>query len=191
MRRKWKLLCICTGMLLSVLSGCKQNEAEIPLAEPVDMEENEAEPSGEEMEDAALFVYVCGAVAREGVYELPQGSRLFAALEAAGGMTEEAESRFLNQAEALTDGQKIYVPTKEEAAAGEGQIASPEDEGKVNLNTATEEELCTLPGIGEAKAAAILKFREEKGAFASIEELKEVEGIKDGVFQKVKDLVMI
>lgn len=141
-----------------------------------------------------------GAVCTPGVYELPEGSRLFEALERAGGMTEAADQSFLNQAELLTDGVQIQVPTKEEVASGIAAEANTSgapgesgktSQGKVNLNTATKEELMTLPGIGEAKADSILTYRESAGGFQSIEQIKEIEGIKDGVFEKIKERITV
>ena len=104
-------------------------------------------------------------------------------------MTEEAAFSSLNQAEKISDGQKIYVPSFEEA---ENQtITEEEEDGQVNLNTASKEVLMTLPGIGEVKAEAIIHYREKKGSFTSIDELKEIEGIKEGVFNKIKDHVKV
>lgn len=151
--------------------------------------------SGKETEDATVFVYVCGAVETPGVYELQADARVFEAIRAAGGVTAEAAPDMVNQAEVITDGEQIYVPTAGEMQAqglGVGETgAKGTDNGKVNINTASEEELMTLTGIGEAKAAAILKYREEHGRFESIEELMEIEGIKEGVFGKIKDDITI
>ena len=123
--------------------------------------EAEAKPQKEEETDI-IYVQVSGAVNHPGVYELPLGSRVFQALELAGGMTQEAQEKSINQAQTLEDGQMIWVPTVEEAAAlPEQQPESlAKDDGKVNLNTATKEELQTLPGIGEAKAQSIVAWRE-------------------------------
>lgn len=158
---------------------------------------------------AKLYVHVCGHVNQPGVYELQPDSRVFEAIEAAGGMTATAAFSYLNQAELLEDGQQIYVPSQEEVDSGKvttaggssksGEAASGQnvenisgqDDGKVNLNTASKEELMTLSGIGDVRAQAILKYREEHGEFRSIEELMEVEGIKKGTFQKLKDQIKI
>lgn len=154
--------------------------------------EAEAKPQKEEETDI-IYVQVSGAVNHPGVYELPLGSRVFQALELAGGMTQEAQEKSINQAQTLEDGQMIWVPTVEEAAALPKQ--QPEslakDDGKVNLNTATKEELQTLPGIGEAKAQSIVAWREEHGSFTQIEDIMKIEGIKEGVFSKIKDCVKV
>ncbi len=150
-----------------------------------------------------VYVHVCGEVVNPGVYMLPAGSRIYEAIESAGGLREEAAGECLNQAAQVEDGQQIYVLSKEEAAQSvtAGQSAARDqgtdsgaqrtDDGKINLNTASKEQLMTLRGIGEAKAAAIISYREEHGGFQRIEELMEVEGIKEGVFNKVRDQVKI
>lgn len=136
-----------------------------------------------------------------GVYELRTDARIYEALEAAGGMTEDAAADWINQAEALSDGERIYVPTQEEAEESaqsvSGQWADPNGNAggsvsdKININTATKEELMTLSGIGASKAESILKYRQEHGNFQSIEDLKKIEGIKDGVFNKIKDDITV
>ena len=144
-------------------------------------------------EPETIFVYICGAVRNPGVYELPSGSRVFSAVEAAGGMTEEAEARSLNQAEILEDGQQITVYTEEEAEKlpESGGSESAGVSGRVNLNTATREALMTLPGIGEAKAQAVLDYREEHGDFQRIEDIQKVEGIKEKVYEKIKEQIEV
>lgn len=144
-----------------------------------------------------IYVQVAGAVHKPGVYELPEGSRVFQALELAGGVTADAQLKSLNQAAPVSDGEMIWVMTVEEAAVQpvqEGEASgngSAREDGKVNLNTATKEELMELPGIGAAKAASILAFRETNGGFTKIEDLMKIEGIKEGVFSKIKDYVIV
>ena len=142
-----------------------------------------------------VFVYVCGAVNTPGVYELGKDARVFEAVELAGGLTADASAESVNQARTVTDGEQIYVLTREEAETqGTGVIDSTVTEGtdkKVNINTAGKEELMTLTGIGEAKAQSILDYREEHGRFGSIEDLMQIEGIKEGVFNKIKEDIMI
>lgn len=148
---------------------------------------------------AGVCVHVCGAVGNPGVYRLPPDSRLYEAIEAAGGLREEADDTSLNQAATVADGQQIYVPTKEEvesgtfggASGGDTETVSEVSEGKININTAEKEQLMTLRGIGESKAAAIITYRETNGQFRSIEELMEIDGIKEGVFQKIRDRITI
>ncbi len=146
-------------------------------------------------------VYVSGAVRTPGVYRYQGTARVCDALEAVGGLQKNAAAGSLNLARKLEDGEQICVLTKKEAAQAEKRArreqGGPGDEkngdfsgggpGKVNINTATEAELMTLPGIGEAKAALIVGYREEHGKFTKIEDLMQISGIKEGIFQKIKN----
>lgn len=147
--------------------------------------------------------YVCGEVKNPGVYEFSKGARLNEVIELAGGFTKDAASTYLNLAQQAEDGEKIYVPSFAELASmspeqtelgnGKEESSSVETDSadKININTANIDMLTTLPGIGEAKASYIVSYREEHGEFQSIEELKNVEGIKEGVFKKIKDLITV
>lgn len=194
MRGKWIEMCILM-LCLCLCSGCsgKEEKQEI-LEEAQTMGEEETKTKQAEMtekEGDTIYVYVCGQVVCPGVYELKESSRLYEALEAAGGMTETAADTYLNQAESLEDGQKVYVPSREEEASLVSVPEGGKEDGKVDLNQASKEELMTLDGIGEARADAILKYREDGGGFRSAEELKEVEGIKDGIYNKIKDKIKV
>ncbi len=198
-------------LALTGLQGCAAKDEKGSEIREVDVlaEEETSSDDGQadiSPQDENIYVYVCGEVTTPGGFELPPDSRVFEAIRAAGGMTEKAADSYLNQAEKLTDGQQVYVPSEkellekeqagtipsEEGTPGKTTAGIPEaDDGKVDLNTASKEELMTLSGIGEVKAEAIIRYREEKGGFTSIEELKEIEGIKDGVFGKVKDQIKI
>lgn len=201
-------------------SGCGREEADVFIqeeeSEESDSEEqfNESsdealleitgEPEVSVLEETVIYVDVCGAVLNPGVYELDAGSRVFQAIEAAGGFLPEACVSLVNQAQTVSDEQQIYVPTEEEAKEGDlsglsgvsadskqsRDIAAKED-GIVNLNTADEQALMTLPGIGESKAEAILSYREENGVFSSIEDIMQVPGIKEGTFNKIKDKLAV
>lgn len=133
-----------------------------------------------------LIVHVCGAVRDPGVKTLPAGSRAADALEMAGGFTETADDAYVNLASFLEDGQQLYVPEK-----GEMVRESLETNGLVDLNLADGKALQTLPGIGESRAKAILKYRKEHGRFTSTEELRQVPGIGDALYQQIQDLVMV
>lgn len=146
------------------------------------------------------YVYVCGAVAEPGVYMLPENSRIYEAVAMAGGLADGADWGYVNQAAILTDGQMIKIPTKEETASGsfagnEGQTAGmreqDSDDGRIDLNHASVETLMTLPGIGQAKAESIAAYREKSGGFSSVEELMSVDGIKEGVFNRIKDCIKV
>ena len=134
------------------------------------------------------FVQVSGAVNSPGVYELSGEPRIFHAILMAGGLREDADVSSLNQAEKISDGQKIVIKTRDEAAM---EAAVSADDGKVNINTADAKTLMTLPGIGESKANSIIKYRESKGSFNSIEDIKNISGIKDGVYNKIADSIKV
>ena len=151
-------------------------------------------------EEADIYVQVSGAVQKPGVYKLPAGSRIFEAVELAGGTTPEADLASVNQAQVLSDGQMIYVyavgeePRSIPGQAGQeetGESGQEAGDGRVNLNTASMEELMTLPGIGESKAEAILSWREENGGFDSVEDIMQIPGIKEGVFSKLEDRIKV
>lgn len=147
----------------------------------------------------SCMVHVCGAVEQPGVYELPQGSRIYQAIECAGGLSNEADPDYLNQADFVSDGEKIYVPTREEVTEMDSRLQNVMTQsgetigssGLVNLNTASEDQLCTLPGIGSSKAKSIIVYREEHGNFDRIESVMNVAGIKDGLFQKIKAYITV
>lgn len=150
------------------------------------------------VEEETIIVYVCGAVNNPGVVEIKSKSRVYEAVQKAGGMTAEADSVYVNLAGELTDGVKIYIPTLEETKDASKKDALETFENKVsksdgliNLNTATKEELLLLPGVGDSKADSIIRYREEHGNFNSIEEIMNITGIKEGLFNKIKDKVTV
>ncbi len=183
-----------------IFAGCSRKEAfaevEITKQEADEKVPEESEET-KETEQEPIWVYVCGQVVCPGVYELKNGDRVYQAIDAAGGFTEAASREFWNQAEILSDGQKIYVPTKEEteqsgSATEKGTMdAGKSEDGRVNLNTASKQELTSLSGIGESRAEAIIRYREENGGFQSIEEIKKIEGIKEGIFEKIKNDITV
>ena len=134
------------------------------------------------------FVQVAGAVNKPGVYELDSDARLFQAIWMAGGLRDDADENSINQAEKISDGLKLIIKTKDEVALE--AMSSPND-NKVDINTADAKTLMTLPGIGESKANAIIKYRESKGRFNSCEDLKKITGIKDGVYNKIADSIKV
>ena len=162
---------------------------------PADTQNSQGEGEEKTQETGVIYVDVCGHVKNPGVYQLTEDSRVYEAIDKAGGMTEEASASLVNQAERLIDGQQIYVPSEDEQAYGSGNAAYPAakdtDNGKVNLNTASKEQLLSLTGIGDVKADSIIRYREENGSFRSVEDIKKIEGIKDGVFNKIKDQITV
>ena len=144
-----------------------------------------------------IYVHVCGAVKNAGVYKMTEGDRVFAAIEAAGGFLPDAAEESINQARILVDGEELYIPTREEILSSAGSFApaglaeSDSKEQKVNINTADVSELTTLTGIGETRARAIIAWREQNGDFSSPEDLKNVEGIADKTYEKIKDRITV
>lgn len=201
-RYRKMLICFLVAAAASVLPGCRETQEdsleELRLdGEREEDEEDAADGTGnghfeEEPSEESVFVYVCGAVRNPGVYELEEGARVFEALELAGGVTEHAAPETVDQARVVSDGENIYVPTREEVQKSEAISGTERIENqKININTAGMEELMTLTGIGEAKANSILNYREENGRFESIEEIMDIPGIKEGVFDKIKDDITI
>ncbi|MBN2044215.1 MAG: ComEA family DNA-binding protein [Anaerolineales bacterium] len=147
--------------------------------------------------EAGITVDVDGAVALPGVYELPAGSRVEDAIEAAGGLLNEAYSESLNMAAPLSDGTKVLVPLRPPAAGiSQDDITASDTTAygsgfPININTADKNTLTALPGIGETKAQAIIDYRNENGPFTHPEQLMEVSGIGEATYQKLKDLITI
>lgn len=151
----------------------------------------EPPPEQTEPEDAlpqTIMVHVAGAVASPGVYQLPEGARVHEALEAAGGALPDGDPHALNLAEPLYDGRRITVPL---AGAAEFSGGTEIDSQKVNINTATAAELESLPGIGPAKAAAIIRYRENNGPFRNAEDLAQVSGIGAATVEALRDHITL
>ena len=207
---------ILAAMLVFLLCGCNHRDTEYKLSDStggstaenvfgnqkeVDEEQTVSEksagettgiPEKREAQEAAseetVQVYICGAVASPGVYTL------------AGGFLPDAEEKILNLARKIEDGEQITVWTREEAENMEitetpqqntGGTEQASGSGKVNLNTAGKEELMTLSGIGESRADAIIAYREANGPFGSIEEIMNIEGIKEKMFEKIRGSIEV
>ncbi len=154
--------------------------------------------SSGENQGTVICVFVCGAVNAQGVYELPEGSRVIDAVEAAGGYTDEADRTYVNLAEYVYDTQRIEIPTEEEAQmlreyerSAETDGESKQSDGRIDLNTADKQALMTLPGIGESKADRILEYRQTHGRFGSTEEVMNVSGIGSGVYEKIREYIKV
>ena len=144
-------------------------------------------------QEAVIFVDIKGAVKNPGVYQMKSGDRVKDALEAAGGLTEEADSQKVNLAKRLEDQMAIVVPkVGEEAEEIPAGATSKEEakEGKVNINTATVEELKTLKGVGEKKAEAIIEYRKKNGSFQTKEDLMKVRGIGKKLFESFQERIV-
>ena len=206
---KYKLRTVLLSIgLLFWLAGCGKADEVIILSEGNQEEETGEvnEPKSSEETDEAngkdsgggatdgrnttVCVYVCGAVKSPGVVEVTSDSRVEDALLAAGGFTEDACRDYVNLAARVTDGEMIYFPDVTECEVLEKKRLQEEAE-MVDINLADVTQLCTLPGIGAAKAEAIVSYRDANGAFQSIEEIMNVPGIKTQAFEKIKNKITI
>lgn len=155
-----------------------------------------------------IKIYITGAVKNEGIYELDENSRIADSIEKAGGLTEDANINNINLAYVLEDGMKIYIPKNSDnnEVKDDTNIYVSKENGntstlknthsntqnsKININTATQAELETLPGIGPSIATKIINYRKENGKFTNIEDIKKVNGIGDSKYLQIKDLIKI
>lgn len=197
MKRKLKLFLTAGIVLLMLLCGCESAGREkILLVGNAGTESGDALACTEQppadgcLQQSMIIVYVCGAVVSPGVVEIPEHSRVEEALLAAGGFAENAAREAVNLAGWVSDGQMLYFPTVEEQAARQ-ESAREDGEGLININTASAAQLCTLPGIGEARAADIIAYRETNGSFESCEDIMKVSGIKTNVYEKICDKITV
>lgn len=177
----------------------KQTSNDTQTTEKQDMSDRASE--GNALLTSDIYVHLCGAVKQPGVYQVPEKSRVIDLIEQAGGLAKEAAGDYINQAQQVTDGQRIYIPTKEEVKElsavtdfitneSNNETSSPSKK-LVNINLADTKELMELPGIGEAKAASIIEYRTANGGFQTIEELMKIPGIKEGLFNKVSSFLSV
>ena len=188
-------------VFLTGIGGCKRDsgvqlETAIALEETEEKSGKETSPEETEMEpENTIYVHVCGAVVSPGVYKLLEGSRVYEAVEAAGGMRDDAARDYLNMSGMLSDGCKVTVPFLTELEEGE-QYGLQEPVGEngaqlVDINRADKEQLMSLPGRGEAKAEAVIAYREEHGDFKQPEDIMLVTGIKEAAYEKLKDKITV
>ncbi|MCM1535606.1 MAG: helix-hairpin-helix domain-containing protein [Clostridium sp.] len=195
--RKGRMAGLFFLIVLYAFSGCGTRDAaiQIPVKEETLNREIIRDEESQEREIAEaeqIFVHVCGCVVSPGVVELPQGSRVSDALQAAGGFTEDAETSYVNLAAKVEDGEKLYFPSVEESEELQAQTLDGQTgTGLVNINTAGADALCTLSGIGEARAGDIIAYREENGPFQSKEDIMKVPGIKENAYKKICDNITV
>lgn len=188
-------IAVLTLLFSVVLAACGTDKTIYveTLEETEQQTETKQEQEVQSSEDC--YVYVCGAVKNPGVYLFTSSARICDAIEAAGGFTEDAAVTSVNQAEKMTDGQMLKILTETEyrtqCEGKEQEVQAEETDGRIDLNHASMEELMTLPGIGQTKAAGIIAYREKAGGFSSVEEVMQVEGIKEGVFNRMKDNIKV
>ena len=197
--------CLLFVLTMVCIGGCSKKTESYIDTDMVQSKETETQSQQtfeekdetETQQTSSVCVYICGSVKEPGVYFLEEGSRVCDVLEIAGGFTEEAATDYWNQARVLVDGEMLYVPTKEEAAEqavpdmSKNSGISKETEEKININTASKEELMKIPTVGETRAESIIAYRKKHGAFSEISDIKQVSGIKDGVFDKIKDYIVV
>lgn len=206
--KEYKIIVICAGLGLLVggfflLKPAPQTpvqetnlQAEVTAVSKDSVSEKEVrkEEKEEPLEQDLITVDVKGAVKSPGIYDLPVGSRVNDAVQKAGGLTDQADSKSLNLAQKVSDEALVYVPTKgEEASQQSGSVAtsSTSKEKKVNLNKASLEELKQVKGLGGKRAQDIIDHRETNGKFKSVDELKKVSGIGAKTIEKLKDYVTV
>ena len=204
--KEYKIIVICTALGLLVggffllkpapqtpvkETNLQAEVAAVSMDSSTEKEVNKEEP----LEQDLITVDVKGAVKSPGIYDLPVGSRVNDAVQKAGGLTEQADSKSLNLAQRVSDEALVYVPTKgEESAsqqAGSGAPSSTSKDKKVNLNKASLEELKQVKGLGGKRAQDIIDHREANGKFKSVDELKKVSGIGAKTIEKLKDYVTV
>ena len=206
--KEYKIIVICAGLGLALggfflLKPTSQTpvketnlQAEVAAVSKDSSSEKEVkkEEKEESLEQDLITVDVKGAVKSPGIYDLPVGSRVHDAVQKAGGLTEEADSKSLNLAQKVSDEALVYVPTKGEEASQQtasGTPPSTSKEKKVNLNKASLEELKQIKGLGGKRAQDIIDHREANGKFKSVDELKKVSGIGAKTIEKLKDYVTV
>ena len=207
--KEYKIIVICAGLGLalggflllkpSTQAPVKETNLQAEVAAVSKDSSSEKEVKKEEKEESTeqdlITVDVKGAVKSPGIYDLPVGSRVHDAVQKAGGLTEEADSKSLNLAQKVSDEALVYVPTKGEEAASQqaasGTTPSSSKEKKVNLNRASLEELKQVKGLGGKRAQDIIDHREANGKFKSVDELKKVSGIGAKTIEKLKDYVTV
>ena len=177
------------------------------MQEDILIENNETENTINGEETSEIIIHIAGAVNEPGIKKLKEGARIEDAIQMAGGLTEDADISNINLAYVLEDGIKIKIPSYQDAqdpeedeimtdGIGENIIeniasSNTSNSNKININKATQEELKNLPGIGIELASRVVKYRDENGKFANIEEIKNVSGIGDSKFEKIKDLISV
>ena len=192
---------VIIGIVAAVVYFLYFNKEEELFIENTNQIEEQKEEEAEE-----IWIHVTGQVINPGVVKLKEGARIIEAITEAGGCTQEADLNAVNLAYVLEDGQKLYIPkvneeNEEEEYISENSGNNVIKEGKesnqkekkkmININTATQEELQEIPGIGESTATKIIVYRNENGKFNAIEDIKNVNGIGDAKYEKMKEYITI
>ena len=206
--KEYKIIAICAGLGL-VLGGffllkpstqapAKESNLQtevttVPKDSASEKEDKSQKSETEEVEQDLITVDVKGAVKSPGIYDLPVGSRINDAVQKAGGLTDNADSKSINLAQRISDEALVYVPTKEETTSQEAHsnTSNTKENKKVNLNKASLEELKQVKGLGGKRAQDIIDHRETNGKFKSVDDLKKVSGIGAKTVEKLKEYVTV
>lgn len=184
-----KMITILLAMM-SIFTGC-MHRSDVTISS--DQKKTTTAERSSTRKDDTIYVHICGEVKHPGVYKFSKDDRIVEAIKASGGLTSKASAESINQAEKMKDGQQIVVPSKKQVTKKETTDvkATQSPSGKININTASIEELKTLSGIGESKANDIISYREEHGPFKNLEDIMKIQGIKEGIYNKIKDKITI
>ena len=207
LNKKQKIILIILITIIGIGIYCYTNAIENTSEEEIENVLEVAQTNTtKETEEKNIFVHIAGCVQKEGMLELSSNSRIADAIEKAGGLTQEADLSDINLAYLLEDGMKIYIPNQNERQENNEKTentAKTENtpsmqiqdtntkQDVININTATQEELDSLPGIGPSTATKILDYRKQNGKFKAIEEIKEVSGIGESKYEKIKDQITV
>lgn len=176
------------GVLIKAEDIVSQDEIEATRTRVV-FQENEAQIN--EVQEISGYIHVTGAVKNPGVYPCSEGMRAFQVIDLAGGLLEDADETKVNLARVVNDGEQIYIPKMGEDYEESTSMSTDNITAKVNINTASITELTTLTGIGEARAKAIIEYREANQGFKTIEDIMQVTGIKMAMFEKIKENIVV
>lgn len=208
MKIKYMIMTLLLMLQTAFLSACAAPSSQVVLQDAVSGQEAQeqlvtesggySDKVGENVtgQREDIYVHICGAVQSPGVYALPEGSRLYEAIEAAGGFLPDACQDYCNLALTVSDGMQYQIPTEDEALSGnlpeamQENLSSYDSQGLLNINLATAAELMSLPGIGQTRADAIITYREQHGAFACKEDIMQVTGVKDAVYEKIESYII-
>ena len=182
--------------VLWIFSGQKENQGSREETDIFSNESDFGEEANVDLSKGKIYVHITGAVKNPGVYIFEKKPRVIEVVEKAGGFKKNAATSGINQAELVEDGTQIVIKNRGDTKSSGGNPLGqeqPEQEksGLIDINTATKEQLMTLAGIGESKAMAIIAYREEHGKFKKIEDIMNITGIKNGVFDKIKSQIRV
>jgi len=204
--KEYKIIVICVSLglvlggffLLKPVAQTPAKESNLQsevIAVPKDStdEKEDGNQKEEVVEQDLITVDVKGAVKTPGIYDLPVGSRINDAVQKAGGLTDNADSKSINLAQKISDEALVYVPTKGEdtSQATQSNVSNSKENKKVNLNKASIEELKQVKGLGAKRAQDIIDHRDSNGKFKSVDELKKVSGIGAKTIEKLKEYVTV